>query len=266
MCTRPPGPFARARPRCCRASSWPTCDRLPFRWATGCSEGQLLVTLDSQDLDTKVRRAEAAEAEVVSAIPEADNGVAGAKANLDLAQSTFKRMEELASKKSISNQEFDESSARLKSAQAAYEMARSKRAQLDSKRAQVRAGNPRRQYHARLCADLGAVFRGGDGEIRGAGKPGRSRRSPSHHGAGRRLSAGGIRGRIPASVREDRADRRGRPGIVGPPVSRAGVGNRAGGGCGLARLHREDRSACGAESAVGHVRTRAVPTWALAMS
>jgi RND family efflux transporter MFP subunit len=100
-------------------------------------EGQLLVTLDSQDLDTKVRGAEAAEAEVMSAIPEADNGVAYAKANLDLAQSTFKRMEELASKKSISNQEFDEASARLKSAQAAYEMARSKRTQLDSKRAGV---------------------------------------------------------------------------------------------------------------------------------
>jgi RND family efflux transporter MFP subunit len=100
-------------------------------------EGQLLVTLDSQDLDTKVRGAEAAEAEVMSAIPEADNGVAYAKANLDLAQSTFKRMEELASKKSISNQEFDEASARLKSAQAAYEMARAKRTQLDSKRAGV---------------------------------------------------------------------------------------------------------------------------------
>jgi RND family efflux transporter MFP subunit len=100
-------------------------------------EGQLLVTLDSQDLDTNVHRAEAAEAEVLSSIPEADNGVAGAKANLDLAQSTFKRMEELASKKSISPQEFDEASARLKSAQAAYEMARSKRAQLDSKQAQV---------------------------------------------------------------------------------------------------------------------------------
>jgi RND family efflux transporter MFP subunit len=100
-------------------------------------EGQLLVTLDSQDLDTKVRGAEAAEAEVMSAIPEADNGVAYAKANLDLAQSTFKRMEELASKKSISNQEFDEASARLKSAQAAYEMARAKRTQLDSKRSGV---------------------------------------------------------------------------------------------------------------------------------
>ena len=77
-------------------------------------EGQEIVKLDSQDLDTNVRRAEAAEAEVQSALPEADNGVAGAKAGLDLAQSTFKRMEELAGKKSISNQEFDEVSARLK--------------------------------------------------------------------------------------------------------------------------------------------------------
>jgi RND family efflux transporter MFP subunit len=100
-------------------------------------EGQLLVTLDSQDLEAKVRGAEAAEAEVLSAIPEADNGVAYAKANLDLARTTFQRMQELASKKSISNQEFDESSARLKSAQAAYEMARAKRTELDSKRAEV---------------------------------------------------------------------------------------------------------------------------------
>jgi RND family efflux transporter MFP subunit len=123
-------------------------------------QGQLLVTLDSQDLDTNVRRAQAADAEVVSTIPEADNGVAGAKANLDLAQSTFKRMEELAAKKSISNQEFDESSTRLKSAQAAYEMARSKRAQLDSKRAEVqqeiRAASIVRDY-ARISAPFSGV-------------------------------------------------------------------------------------------------------------
>ena len=100
-------------------------------------EGQDLVTLDAQELDANVRRAEAAESEVRNAFPEADNGVAGAKGNLDLAQSTFKRMEELASKKSISNQEFDEASARLKSAQAAYDMARAKRSQLNSKLAQV---------------------------------------------------------------------------------------------------------------------------------
>jgi RND family efflux transporter MFP subunit len=123
-------------------------------------EGQELVTLDAQDLDANVRRAEAAEAEVRSAIPEADNGVAGAKANLDLAQSTFKRMEELASKKSISNQEFDEASARLKSAQASYDMARSKRSQLDSRLAQVeqeiRAARITRDY-TRIAAPFGGV-------------------------------------------------------------------------------------------------------------
>jgi membrane fusion protein, multidrug efflux system len=100
-------------------------------------EGQLLVTLDSRDLDANVRRAEAAREEVRSAIPEAENGIAAAKANLDLAQATFRRMEELASKKSISNQEFDEAAARLKAAQANYGMAQARRVQLDSKLAQV---------------------------------------------------------------------------------------------------------------------------------
>ena len=72
----------------------------------------MLVTLDARDLDSNVRRAEAARAEVQSAISEADSGVASAKANLELAQATFKRMQDLAAKKSISNQEFDEASAR----------------------------------------------------------------------------------------------------------------------------------------------------------
>jgi RND family efflux transporter MFP subunit len=123
-------------------------------------EGQDLITLASQDLDANVRRAEAAESEVRSAIPEADNGVAGTKANLDLAQSTFKRMEELASKKSISNQEFDEASARLKSAQAGYDIARAKRTQLDSKLAQVeqeiRAARIMRDY-TRIAAPFSGV-------------------------------------------------------------------------------------------------------------
>jgi len=123
-------------------------------------EGQELVTLDAQDLDANVRRAEAAEAEVRSAIPEADNGVAGAKANLDLAESTFKRMEELASKKSISNQEFDEASAKRKSAQAAYDMACARRKQLDSKLAQVeqeiRAARIMRDY-TRIAAPFAGI-------------------------------------------------------------------------------------------------------------
>jgi len=123
-------------------------------------EGQRLVTLDSQDLEANVRRAEAAETEVRSAIPEADNAVAAAKANLDLAQTTFKRMEELASKKSISNQEFDEASTRLKAAQAAYDMARARRSQIEPKLAQVeqeiRAARIMRDY-TRISAPFAGV-------------------------------------------------------------------------------------------------------------
>lgn len=122
--------------------------------------GQELIILDAQDLDVNVRRAEAAESEVRSSIPEADNGVAGAKANLDLARSTFKRMEELASKKSISSQEFDEASAKSKSAQAAYDMARAKRSQLDSRLVQVeqeiRAARIMRDY-TRIVAPFSGV-------------------------------------------------------------------------------------------------------------
>jgi RND family efflux transporter MFP subunit len=119
-----------------------------------------LITLEVRDLDVSVRRAEAGRAEVESAIPELENATAAAKANLDLAQATFNRMEELAAKKSISNQEFDEASARLKAAQANYEMTRSRRTQLDSKMAQVdqevRAAGIMRDY-AKLAAPFSGV-------------------------------------------------------------------------------------------------------------
>ena len=123
-------------------------------------EGQPLITLEVRDLDASVRSAEAGRAEVESAIPELENATAAAKANLDLAQATFKRMEELAAKKSISNQEFDEASARLKAAQANYEMTRSRRTQLNSKMAQVdqevRAAGIMRDY-AKLAAPFSGV-------------------------------------------------------------------------------------------------------------
>ncbi len=123
-------------------------------------EGQLLVTLDARDLDVNSRRAEAAREEVRTAVPEADSAVEAAKANLDLAQATFGRMRELFQKKSISNQEFDEVSAKLKAAQAAYEMARARRVQLDAKLAQadqeVRSTEVARSY-ARVLAPFPGV-------------------------------------------------------------------------------------------------------------
>jgi RND family efflux transporter MFP subunit len=123
-------------------------------------EGQTLVILDARDLDAAVRRAEAARSEAQSAIPEADHGIAAAKANLDLAQSTFRRIDELAAKKSVSAQELDEASARLKAAQATHESVRAKRAQLDSRLAQIdqeiRSASISRDY-SRIAAPFDGV-------------------------------------------------------------------------------------------------------------
>jgi RND family efflux transporter MFP subunit len=121
--------------------------------------GQVLVTLDTRDLESGTRRASAALETARQAIPEADSAVVAAKASLDLEQATFRRMQELYQKKSISDHEFDEASARLKSGQAGFEMARARRTQLDAKLAQageeVRAAEVTRGY-----ADVVAPFAG----------------------------------------------------------------------------------------------------------
>ncbi len=123
-------------------------------------EGQLLVVLDARDLDASASRAAAAREEVRNGLPEADSAVAAARANLDLVQATFRRMSELYEKKSISDQEFDEASAKLKAAQASFEMARAKRTQLDAKLAQadqeVRATQVTRSY-AEVVAPISGI-------------------------------------------------------------------------------------------------------------
>jgi len=99
--------------------------------------GEVLVTLDARDLDANYRRAEAGRDEARSAQVEADQALAAAKAQLDLAKATFRRMQELFDKRSISNQEFDEATARRKAAEAGYEMAAAKGAQVRAKIAQA---------------------------------------------------------------------------------------------------------------------------------
>jgi RND family efflux transporter MFP subunit len=101
--------------------------------------GQLLIVLDSRELDAHHRQAEAALNEARNALPEAESGVAAAKANFDLADVTFRRMNELFAKRSISHQEFDEASAKLKAAQANHEMAKARREQVSAKIAQAEA-------------------------------------------------------------------------------------------------------------------------------
>jgi RND family efflux transporter MFP subunit len=100
-------------------------------------EGQLLISVDARDLEAQYRRAEAGRQEAASAQPEVESAVAAAKAQLELAQATFRRIEDLFRKKSVSNQEFDEAGARLKAAQAGYQIAVAKSAQLVARQSQA---------------------------------------------------------------------------------------------------------------------------------
>jgi RND family efflux transporter MFP subunit len=121
--------------------------------------GQPLVVLDSRDLEAGFRQAEAARNEARSAIAEVENAVSAARAQLELAQVTFGRMRDLFEKRSISNQEFDEASAKLKVAQAGYQMAQAKREQLASKIAQAEAGYKAAEV-TRSYAEIAAPFAG----------------------------------------------------------------------------------------------------------
>jgi len=96
-------------------------------------KGQLLVRLDSRDLDAAYQRAEAGLQEARSAMAEVENAIRAADAQLKLAQATYRRMKDLYDKKSISDQEFDEVTAKLRMAEANHQMAVSKRAQLRKK-------------------------------------------------------------------------------------------------------------------------------------
>lgn len=122
-------------------------------------EGQLLVTLDARDLNASSGHAAAALDEVRSAIPVADSAERAAQVNLELAQTTFKRMQELLSKRSISSQEFDEASAKLKAAQAERDMAHARRTQVDSQAARVQQ-EVRAAGVARSYAEIMAPFAG----------------------------------------------------------------------------------------------------------
>jgi len=113
--------------------------QVTFQTGDRVREGQLLAELDSRDFDAQLQQAEAAEREAKEALQEVDGAIAAAKANLDLAQATFRRMQDLFEKKSVSNQEFDEAGARLKSAQAAHEMALARRRQVAARMSQAAA-------------------------------------------------------------------------------------------------------------------------------
>jgi RND family efflux transporter MFP subunit len=95
--------------------------------------GQVVAVLEAKEIETGLRQAEAARNEARSAMPEVNNAIAAAQAQLDLAGATFKRMKSLLDQKSITAQEFDEVAARRRMAEANLEMARARRRQLEQK-------------------------------------------------------------------------------------------------------------------------------------
>lgn len=95
--------------------------------------GQVLVVLDGRDLELSVRSAEAERTEAKNSVPEADNAVTAAEASLSLARSTHRRINELFEKTSVSNQEMDEATAKLRQAEANRQIALSRRRQLDAR-------------------------------------------------------------------------------------------------------------------------------------
>jgi RND family efflux transporter MFP subunit len=101
--------------------------------------GQILIILDRRDLEANLRRAEAARVEVEGAITETESAIASAGASVELARVTHNRFEDLLAKASVSQQEFDESQARLKRSEAVLEMAVSKRGQVEARRGQAEA-------------------------------------------------------------------------------------------------------------------------------
>jgi membrane fusion protein, multidrug efflux system len=122
-------------------------------------EGQFLVVLDPREMESNVSRFEAMREEVRHAIPEAESGIAAAKAQSDLTQVTLTRIQDLLNRRSVTYQEFDEAAARWKAAQASLDMARARRAQLDAKLSQIeqeiRSANIQRGY-----AEIAAPFSG----------------------------------------------------------------------------------------------------------
>lgn len=123
-------------------------------------QGQLLVELDDRDLVSHLDQAKAAKAEAEDAIQETLQGLTAAQAQLELAEVTYKRFEDLLARKSVSQHEYDEVNARLRSARASLEMAQARKGQAEAKRAQVEArvaGAELSVGYARIAAPFAGV-------------------------------------------------------------------------------------------------------------
>jgi membrane fusion protein, multidrug efflux system len=109
-------------------------------------QGQVLFEIEGRDASAQLRRAEAGEIEVRSALEEVDgsirsaeSSVRAAEANLELAQATRKRYDVLRQRLSVTPQEFDEVDTRYKAAASEADRARESVVIARTRRSQVEA-------------------------------------------------------------------------------------------------------------------------------
>ncbi len=119
------------------------------------SAGATLAEIDDRELRSAVAAAQAGRASAQSSIRTAEHGIASAVAQRELAQATYERYSTLFGKQSLTKQELDEATARLRQAEAAAEAAQSRKAEAE---AQLTAAEARVESaevalgHARVTA------------------------------------------------------------------------------------------------------------------
>jgi len=158
-------------------------------------QAQALIVLDRRDLDANLRRSEATRAEAEGAIDETESAITAARANFELARVTHKRFQDLLADASVSQQELDESQARLRSADATLEMAASKRRQIGARRSQAEAEIAAARValdYATLTAPFAALVTERKADPGVARLPGHAGRAAAHSRARRQPAPGGL--------------------------------------------------------------------------
>jgi RND family efflux transporter MFP subunit len=104
---------------------------LRYREGDRVEAGAVVAVLEARELAVAAQQARTAVEEARAALPEAESAVASAAAQLNLAETTLRRMQDLLAKRSVSQQEFDEAEARMRVAAAARQAAEAKRVQIE---------------------------------------------------------------------------------------------------------------------------------------
>ncbi len=107
-------------------------------------KGEILAVLESSTIRPDVRKAKAGLKEIEHALEEIDSAkkeveehIKAARANLELAEKTYRRFKKLLDEEAVSKQRFDEVETAYKAAKSQYEAALAKKEEIEAKRKQL---------------------------------------------------------------------------------------------------------------------------------